>query len=239
MHLFALSLRSEENRVIGAIAIFHNVAYMGARRAAVWRHALAGVAVQILLIASITLLIVRWSLGKPLQKMARWLHDLRTGKVSMDGGFPNEEIFQPLAHEATRLATSLNAARAAAEEEARLRESAQALWTAARLRISVANKLKGTRLFALSNREPYEHVREGNSIAWSVPPSGLVTALEPVLRACDGTWVAQATGNADRDASDPHGRLRVPPDHPQYTLRRGCAATPHGEGVCFASSHPG
>ena len=185
MHVFALPLRSQENRVIGAIAIFHNVAYMDARRAAVWRHALAGVAVQMLLIALITMLIVRWSLGKPLQKMAHWLHDLRTGKVSMDGGFPNEEIFQPLAHEATRLATSLNAARAAAEEEARLRESAQALWTAERLRISVENTLKGSRLFVVSNREPYEHVREGNSIAWSVPPSGLVTALEPVLRACD------------------------------------------------------
>ena len=239
MHVFALPLRSQENRVIGAIAIFHNVAYMDARRAAVWRHALAGVAVQMLLIALITMLIVRWSLGKPLQKMAHWLHDLRTGKVSMDGGFPNEEIFQPLAHEATRLATSLNAARAAAEEEARLRESAQALWTAERLRISVENTLKGSRLFVVSNREPYEHVREGNSIAWSVPPSGLVTALEPVLRACDGTWIAQATGNADREASDAHGRLRVPPDHPQYTLRRVWLTTEEEEGFYFGFANEG
>jgi trehalose 6-phosphate synthase len=57
-------------------------------------------------------------------------------------------------------------------------------------------------------------------LIWSVPPSGLVTALEPVLRVCDGTWVAQATGDADRKTADEHGRLRVPPDHPQYSLRR-------------------
>ena len=81
-------------------------------------------------------------------------------------------------------------------------------------------KLHGSRLFAVSNREPYEHSRQGNSIVWSVPPSGLVTALEPVLRASDGTWIAQGTGNADKETADDHGRPRVPPDHPQYTLHR-------------------
>jgi trehalose-6-phosphate synthase len=53
-----------------------------------------------------------------------------------------------------------------------------------------------------------------------VPASGLVTALEPILRACDGTWIAQATGEADQETVDKNGRVRVPPDHPQYTLRR-------------------
>jgi len=120
----------------------------------------------------------------------------------------------------THLATSLHDARAAAEEEARLRDAASSRWTAERLRISMQGKLKGSRLFAVSNREPYEHSRQGNSITWSVPPSGLVTALEPVLRAGDGTWIAQGTGDADKESADDRGRLRVPPDHPQYTLRR-------------------
>ena len=60
------------------------------------------------------------------------------------------------------------------------------------------SKLGGSRLFAISNREPYEHVRHNGSVECQVPASGLVTALEPVLRACDGTWIAQGTGNADR-----------------------------------------
>ena len=45
-----------------------------------------------------------------------------------------------------------------------------------------------------------------------MPASGLVTALEPILRACDGTWIAQATGDADRETADEHDRVRVPPD---------------------------
>ena len=53
-----------------------------------------------------------------------------------------------------------------------------------------------------------------------MPASGLVTALEPILRACDGTWIAPGTGNADRDTVDADDHVRVPPDHPQYTLRR-------------------
>jgi trehalose 6-phosphate synthase len=53
-----------------------------------------------------------------------------------------------------------------------------------------------------------------------VPPSGLVTALEPVLRACDGVWVAHGSGSEDAKNVDEHDRLRVPPGDPRYTLRR-------------------
>ncbi|MCU1274766.1 MAG: alpha,alpha-trehalose-phosphate synthase, partial [Bryobacterales bacterium] len=238
MHVFSLPLHAGTS-VIGAIAIFHDVGYIGARGLAVWQHALAFIAAQTLLIACITILIVRWNLGKPMQRMAQWLRDLHAGGVSAAGESPKEEIFQPLATEVTRLATSLNTARAAAEEEARLREAGQSLWTPERLRISVEKKLNGSRLFAVSNREPYEHTRQGSSVAWSVPPSGLVTALEPVLRACDGTWVAQATGDADRGAADEHGRLRVPPDNPQYTLRRVWLTSEEEDGFYFGFANEG
>jgi trehalose 6-phosphate synthase len=64
------------------------------------------------------------------------------------------------------------------------------------------------------------HVREGRKTTCIVPPSGLVTAIEPVLRACDGVWVASGSGNADRENVDEFDRLRVPPEDPKYTLRR-------------------
>jgi len=53
-----------------------------------------------------------------------------------------------------------------------------------------------------------------------VPPSGLVTALEPVLQACDGTWIAHGSGSEDAAFVDANDKLRVPPDEPRYTLRR-------------------
>jgi trehalose-6-phosphate synthase len=204
-----------------------------------WGHTIETVAVQILLILILTLLAVRWSLRRPLRRMAHWLEDLRTGKTPIDSELPKDGLFQPLANEVTKLATTLKAARAAADEEAHLRDTAQALWTPERLRIFVQNKLNGARLFAVSNREPYIHNNRNGSIEWTVPASGLVTALEPVLQACDGTWIAQATGDADRASSDEHGRVRVPPDHPQYTLRRVWLTKEQDAGFYFGFANEG
>src|SRR5438552_15246069 len=58
------------------------------------------------------------------------------------------------------------------------------------------------------------------SINVIVPASGVVTALEPVLRACKGIWIANGSGSADREVVDAHDRLRVAPGRPSYTLRR-------------------
>jgi len=48
----------------------------------------------------------------------------------------------------------------------------------------------------------------------------MVTAIEPVMEACGGVWLAQATGDADKETSDADGKLQVPPDDPKYTLKR-------------------
>src|SRR5438094_10278323 len=72
----------------------------------------------------------------------------------------------------------------------------------------------------VSNREPYIHVREGDSIALWRPASGLVTAMEPIMRACSGTWIAHGGGSADREVVDEHARVAVPPEQPAYQLRR-------------------
>ncbi|HEV2447118.1 MAG TPA: hypothetical protein VGS58_14400, partial [Candidatus Sulfopaludibacter sp.] len=215
LHILALPLGTDAHR-IGALAVVYRVAFT---ERLVWRHALLSVA-QTLLIVAITLLIVRWSFAKPLRHLTLWLREMRTGTSAHTDKPPGEGMFQPLTREVAHLASSLHAARAAAEEEARLRDAALAHWTPERLRIAMHAKLNGSRLLAVSNREPYEHFHSGGQTSWSVPPSGLVTALEPVLRASNGTWIAQATGDADRETADELGRLRVPPDQPQYTLRR-------------------
>jgi len=100
------------------------------------------------------------------------------------------------------MAESLSQARSAAENEARLREAGESMWTAERLAVQIQTRLHGGRLFVVSNREPYIHQRDGKSLEVTVPPSGLVTALEPVLTACDGTWIAHGSGNADKEVVD-------------------------------------
>jgi trehalose-6-phosphate synthase len=76
-------------------------------------------------------------------------------------------------------------------------------------------------LVVIANREPYAHQWRADGVPFvERPASGLVTGIEPLLRASGGTWIAHASGSADRAHSDGAGRLAVPPDAPSYTLRR-------------------
>ncbi len=223
----------------GTLAILHDAGYIDAQVMGLWRRALAGVAAQTLMIVCATLLILRWTLRNPLRRLEKWLGDLRRGAVSEVPELAGEAAFEPLKREARRLATTLTAARAAAEEEARLRDAGESLWTEERLRAFIQSRLQGSRLFVVSNREPYEHVRRGAEIQCSVPASGLVTALEPILRASDGTWIAQGTGNADRETVDRHDHVGVPPEHPQYTLRRVWVTAEEEKGFYFGFANEG
>jgi len=149
------------------------------------------------------------------------------------------ELFRPLAREVATMAESLNNARTAAEREARLRETGESIWTADRLAVHVRSRLADGRLFVVSNREPYTHVQRGKTIEVNVPASGLVTALEPVLCACDGTWVAHGSGDADTETVDAHDRLVVPPDDPHYTLRRVWLSKEEEEGYYYGFANEG
>ena len=93
-------------------------------------------------------------------------------------------------------------------------------WTETRLRSLVAEKMKGLKLIVVSNREPYVHRRFGGRIECITPASGLTTALDPILRASGGTWVAHGSGDADYAVVDAFDRIGVPPGQPSYTLRR-------------------
>ncbi|MGH9496604.1 MAG: alpha,alpha-trehalose-phosphate synthase (UDP-forming) [Candidatus Sulfotelmatobacter sp.] len=201
------------------LAIFHDADYIEAQSKSIWRETIWHVIAQVLLIVFLTVLIIRWTVVLPISRMAQWMKDLRGGQITPRPELPKEDFLAPFTQEVVNFARSLSEARAAAAEEARLRETGQSLWTPERLRVSLQRKLKGA-LFVVSNREPYIHLHRGKGIETSVPASGVVTALEPVLRACDGTWIAHGSGDADREMVDEHDRLRVPPDKPEYTLRR-------------------
>ena len=238
LHIYALPLH-ERDEVIGGLAIVHDAGYIRAESLRIWREAFLSAVVHVLLIMVITLLIVRSSVARPIARTAQWIRALRTGKISSRQKVPDLQLFHPLAREVATLAESLSQARSAAENEARLREASESLWTADRLAVHVRSHLDGGRLLVVSNREPYIHVRNGRSREVLVPPSGLVTALEPVLRACDGTWVAHGSGDADRETVDGHDRLRVPPEDPQYSLRRVWLSKKEEEGYYYGFANEG
>jgi trehalose 6-phosphate synthase len=93
-------------------------------------------------------------------------------------------------------------------------------WAPSTLRSLLHDQLRGDEILLVSNREPYIHARSERGIEVQRPASGLVTAVEPVMRACSGTWIAHGSGSADRETADARGHLRVPPGEGSYTLRR-------------------
>lgn len=180
----------------------------------------------------------RWVLSASLRRLTAWAARLRRGE-EIEGKFVSERILRPLADEILRMSQGLREAQSAAEEEARLRLAGMSRWTPERLREHVRVILHGRPFLVVANREPYTHVREGGRIKCVTPASGLVTAVEPILRACGGTWIGSASGDADRETADEHGRLRVPPEAPVYTLRRVWLTEQEEEGYYYGFSNEG
>jgi len=237
-HLYALPLH-QRAEVIGGLVLVHDAGYIRAESLRIWRETFLRALAHVFLIVMITLLIVRWSIAGPVARTAQWMRALRTGQVYTRQAAADLDLFRPLVREVAAFAESLTQARSAAETEARLRDTGESLWTADRLAAHVRARLDGGRLFVVSNREPYVHMRHGKSVEVIVPPSGVVTAMEPVLYACEGTWIAHGNGDADLETVDEHDRLRVPPEDPHYTLRRVWLNKEEEEGYYYGFANEG
>ena len=137
-----------------------------------------------------------------------------------------EGLFRPAdapdAPELRPIAADLRALIRDLEAEQRSRDEDQLTWTPDTLRAILQADLPGHEVMVVSNREPYIHMRRGEVVTIWRPASGLVTAMEPIMRACSGTWIAHGGGSADRDVVDEHDRVAVPPppERPAYQLRR-------------------
>jgi trehalose-6-phosphate synthase len=240
VHIYALPVHIN-GQTVGTLVLLHDTSYIDTQISHTLRDSLLNATVQTLIITLLALVLVRWNFTDPLAQTTKWLRMLRTGQSHPAPALAQGEVFDQINREVTHLARDLSAARATAQEEARLRNSNASLWTAERLRVSVRNKLQNKPLFVVSNREPYMHVLndKDKSMGVIVPASGVVTALEPVLIACDGTWIAHGSGSADREAVDEKDRLRVPPDHPSYTLRRVWLSSEEEKGYYAGFSNEG
>lgn len=140
--------------------------------------------------------------------------------------------FRPIAQDLRALIRDIDA-------EHRARNDEQLAWTPETLRGLLQGELRGQEVIVVSNREPYIHVRQGGDIVVQRPASGLVTALEPIMRACSGTWIAHGSGSADRDVVDAHDRVGVPLDHPAYQIRRVWLNAEQEAGYYYGFSNEG
>jgi len=241
IYLYSFPLLQEE-KPIGVLTLFHDASYIDIRLAEIWRNNLLRFLVLSVLVVAITLIVVRWSITGPIAQMAGWIKELRTGKIkSANPAVPPKmnAALDPLISEVNRMAKSLAVARARAEKVSGLNVHPESLWTAQRLKEQMRTELAGKKLVLVSNREPYIHEKEGPGIRCIVPAGGLVTALDPVMRICDGLWIAHGSGDADRDTVDGNDTLRVPPGEPAYTLKRIWLTREEEDGYYYGFSNEG
>lgn len=241
MYVFITPIAEENNEAVGALAMFYDSSYIDVHLREIWKHNLIQFMILSILVVFATVLVVRWSITGPIARLAEWMRDVRTVRPDTAGcDVPlRGDILSPLVSEVTELAQSLSVARKRAEEEARLRLKSESLWTPEGLKEYMRTALKGKKLFVVSNREPYVHVKEGRSVKSIVPAGGVVTALDPVMRICDGVWVAHGSGDADRETADADGKVRVPPEEPAYTLKRVWLTKEEEDGYYYGFSNEG
>ena len=218
--IYATPLMADDQPV-GAIAVLQDASHLEHAEWDRWSYNAVRFLVLALVISVIIALIVKFSITRPMAEISQWTRALRSGRpVPPPRNVADANMFGPLALEVSRLARSMQRAQAAAEQEAALRLAGESIWTEERLKQFVQMQMNGRLLVVVSNREPVSHVWRGGQIHAQAPASGLVTAMDPVMRACGGVWVAHGSGDADRETVDGRGRIGVPVDDPRYTLRR-------------------
>jgi len=204
---------------IGMVVLVHDLSYLDRREATTRNFLLVAFFVLALGAAIVTLLAARFA-------WRGWTRELRQALA----GNPTRD-FRPLVRDVRTLVDRL-----AGEREEGVRAGP---WGPERLRSALTEHLQGERVVILANREPYIHEKTDDGIRVVHPASGLVTALEPVMRACSGTWVAHGAGSADRETVDKHDTVKVPPGEESYSVRRVWLSEAEEDGYYYGFSNEG
>ncbi|HEY6088113.1 MAG TPA: trehalose-6-phosphate synthase [Burkholderiaceae bacterium] len=223
----ALGDAASAPEVVGRLVLIHDLSFIDRRSQDTRRYLIGLIAALGLVIALITMVVAQLS-------WRGWVNGVR---AIMRG----EGLLSPLlpAPELAPFAADLRARLRDLEDEYRRSQGPEAEWTAERLRVLLRTQLSGVQIIAVSNREPYIHELIDGKVVVKRPASGLVTAVEPVMRACSGTWVAHGSGNADRQVVDAGNRVLVPPGQDSYWLRRIWLTPEEEQGYYYGFANEG
>ena len=216
-----------ESGPIAKLVVLHDLSFIDRRSQDTRRYLLLFIAALGLTIALITVVVAQLS-------WRGWVSGVR-------GLLRGEGLLRPMmaTPEMAPLAAEIRARMRDLEDEYRRAQGPQTQWNAERLRALLRTQLQGDQVIVVSNREPYIHEATAEGVAIRRPASGLVTAVEPVMRACSGTWIAHGSGSADRTVVDRHDRVGVPPGRNEYVLRRIWLSPEEEQGYYYGFANEG
>ncbi|MDB5764835.1 MAG: trehalose-6-phosphate synthase [Herminiimonas sp.] len=219
---------SQGSNYLGKLILVHDMSYIERRSEETRKYVITLFALLAVVISLITVFVAHLS-------WRGWISAvkgiLRRDSVTRSHSNTPPEI-RPLVGDLRALLHEFNV-------ERRVKDSSPQLWTPEKLRSLLHDELAGDEVLVVSNREPYIHTRTPNGVEVKRPASGLVTAVEPVMRACSGTWIAHGGGSGDRDTVDRNDRVPVPPSNPSYTLRRVWLTNEEEQGYYYGFSNEG
>jgi len=207
----AVNAIEQNGTQIGSLVLVHDMSYMVRRSADTRKYVILLFIVLGVVVSMITVFVAHLSWQGWMNGVRAMLHGEGILKPFAQTTVDSE--LQPLVGDLKTLMRSIDA-------ERRLADDSTITWSPDTLRTLLHKQLTGERVIVVSNREPYIHSKVDGKIQVHRPASGLVTAVEPVMRACSGTWIAHGSGNADRETVDANDRVMVPPNKPEYNLRR-------------------
>lgn len=210
LHVSVQPISDAQGGLQGDLVLIHDMSFVQRRSAETKLYLFYVFAAMALVVSVLTVAVAQLSWRGWIQGIRALLRGEGLGPLA--GPWRTPEL-QPIARDIRTLIEDLQA-------ECRFRDQGQITWTPEALRTILRQDLRGEDVLVVSNREPYIHVRQGERIEIQRPASGLVTAMEPILRACSGTWIAHGSGSADRETVDTADRVAVPPGHPSYQVRR-------------------
>jgi len=210
------------------VLMLHDLSFVDRRQRTARDFVLVFVGISVLLLALLVVL-VAWL------QLRRWVEiligDIRGKRFRDDAKSPRSSM--PILSQVRKVL-------AEAEAQQRLEIDFRENWTPQALRQVVRDHLHSAQVIIVSNREPYIHNFDADHRpVMQVPASGMVTALEPVMRACSGVWVAHGAGTADRETVDRYDQIQVPPGDPAYTLRRVWLTDEQEQGYYYGFSNEG
>jgi trehalose 6-phosphate synthase len=217
-----------ENGYVGTLLLVQETGFIESRIAEARRYVIALFALLAVVVSLITVFVAHMS-------WRGWMQAVR-GILRRDAAPRGQSQAPP---EIRPLVGDLRALLHEFNVERRVQDSSPQMWTPEKLRSLLHDELAGDEVLVVSNREPYIHTRTDQGVQVRRPASGLVTAVEPVMRACSGTWIAHGSGSADRDTVDRNDRVPVPPKNPSYTLRRVWLSEQEEQGYYYGFSNEG